>query len=589
MMTGTPSTIHETRFRIYAAFVLGQALTLLVTLSPLVGLGWWSGFRGYFANDQLSYAAVAANVSAGNFAPVEPFTQTGVSFYPSLWYYVIGTVSRISHIPVFVVWTLLGVAIVGLAVGVVGWVALRVSGWWFAPALAAFGLFAGTLSMVLYGNWHAWLNYHAVLWGPFAMLFTLNGEVAGISLGTMAISLLIYSAAMTVPARRRLVLVVLSATVLGLLANVHTYAFFSCTLLAAIWLSLNGLRGRHAGAWAGCTLALTLAALAAGPTLAGSFGPLPTYVVVLLAFSPGLARLALRNPALAALAAGGFALASSPQLVRTVMGLAQGDEFLTYREASTDNLGVPFGPGVGSAAILIVVAAACAFALWKRRQFALTSLIAALAIGGAILATNDRWGFNQEPYRFWVEFYTLAALLLPIPASWALSHAPEAPRIRVIAFRSSIAVAVALAVVGAVDFAGFWKAARTYGVVAQDDGRIAAATQLLEGRSDIVMSSKCLDPRILKLRTKARVAFFNRGMAWPEDMKAFEIFQDPGRRAGEDPVALRAANVRYVLTDTSCADDWQFPSGQAVVPLKSLDYELDGQPQKLTLSWVDPA
>ena len=50
------------------SFIGAQALTLVAVFSPVANEGWLSGFRNYFSNDQLSYAAIATNVSHGHFA-----------------------------------------------------------------------------------------------------------------------------------------------------------------------------------------------------------------------------------------------------------------------------------------------------------------------------------------------------------------------------------------------------------------------------------------------------------------------------------------------------------------------------------------
>ena len=75
------------------SLLVAELITLAMALGPLIGSPWWSGMRKYFAADQLSYAAIATDVSQGHLAFVEPLTETGVSHYPSLWYYVIGLVS----------------------------------------------------------------------------------------------------------------------------------------------------------------------------------------------------------------------------------------------------------------------------------------------------------------------------------------------------------------------------------------------------------------------------------------------------------------------------------------------------------------
>jgi hypothetical protein len=197
------------------------------------------------------------------------------------------------------------------------------------------------------------------------------------------------------------------------------------------------------------------------------------------------------------------------------------------------------------------------------------------------------WGFHQEPYRFWLQFVTVALLLLSTVLAWGLAQPLPRPQ------RSYFLFATALFVLawatGLVDVAGFVSFARYQGVLAMDSPQLTAARTMLADKSaDLVMSSKCLTPGILKNATKGRIAAYNKGLAWPADVKAFEIFTDPGRRAGEDPVALRAAKVRYVLTDSACTDDWKLSPTQNIVPLKKSAYLKDGQPQELTLWWVQP-
>ncbi len=108
--------------------VANALVVLAILLGPLIGEDWLGGFRGYFSYDQLSYAAIASNVSVGASGFVEPFTLTGTSYYPSLWYQVIGVLARISGLPVYVLWTVLGLLVVSAAV-----LTCRVAG---VPALA---------------------------------------------------------------------------------------------------------------------------------------------------------------------------------------------------------------------------------------------------------------------------------------------------------------------------------------------------------------------------------------------------------------------------------------------------------------------
>jgi hypothetical protein len=116
------------RVGIVLSFIIAQVLTLIALVSPIWDQGWLTGFRNYFSNDQLSYAAIAVNVSQGNSPFVEPFTLQNVSFYPSLWYDIIGVVSRASGVAVYSLWNILGVAAICLTIALLGLIGYRLSG-----------------------------------------------------------------------------------------------------------------------------------------------------------------------------------------------------------------------------------------------------------------------------------------------------------------------------------------------------------------------------------------------------------------------------------------------------------------------------
>jgi len=74
-------------------FSLATTALLLKPAQPTMGSTLFGDFRGLFAFDQLSYAAIATNASSGDLLRVEPFTQTGVSYFPSFWYEILGIAS----------------------------------------------------------------------------------------------------------------------------------------------------------------------------------------------------------------------------------------------------------------------------------------------------------------------------------------------------------------------------------------------------------------------------------------------------------------------------------------------------------------
>lgn len=578
------------RWGLVAAFVVGQAMTLALLLGPLWGLPWWQGFRRYFANDQLSYAAIASNVSIGQIGLVEPFTLTGSLYYPSLWYQLIGLAVRVTGLPVYLMWTLMGLAIVALAVGTAGWLAYRFSSRPYAPLLPALALYTGTFSVRTVDYWYTPLSNHAVLWGPFGTLFTLNAEVAGLALATVAICLLLLASRLSAGSRPalRIRLILGAAAIIGLLANVQTYSFITAVSLTALFLSGRSLLQLRSRGLAAITIVLLASVLLLGPVVSRVTGPLPVFGLLLLALMPSVVPLARRQPRLALAAVVVTAVCAAPQVLRTLAGLAAGDPFLTYRQASTQGLSVPLGQGFLAALPLLLVAALCAVALWRRRQVTLTALLIALGAGTVIMASNDRWGFNQEPYRFWLQYAVVGSLLLSVVLAWSLAQVGSMASLRRGFFVLVGMITVVVWAVSVTDIPQFWKYARDQGVISAQDDRADAIRDLLAPHEGLVLSSVCLDPGVLKLISPGPVAYYNAGLAWPADELAFKTFQDVEGRAGQNPAALKVAGVRYVMTDSACATDWQFPADQSVVPARTRDYDWDGQPETLTLWWVQP-
>ena len=210
-------------------------------------------------------------------------------------------------------------------------------------------------------------------------------------------------------------------------------------------------------------------------------------------------------------------------------------------------------------------------------------MLIALPIAVIIMATNDLWGFNQEPYRFWLQYEILGALLLSVTLAWSLAQLKELAKPRRITAVVALIIAIVVWAVSAWDVTAWWRFASAQGILSTTDARSDALRDLLKDRDGLVMASQCFDPRLLKLIDKGPVAFYNAGLAWPASEQDFKIFQDEGRRAGEDYYALEAANVAWVVTDSSCATDWQFGPNQLVLPVAKQDYLLDGEPQQLRL------
>ena len=178
----------------WAAGAIAQVIVLVLLLGPVADQHWWAGFRNYFTIDQLSYPAIAVNVASGSLTLDEPFTRTGTSHYPSLWYLILGMVGRVSRVEVYLLWQVMGLIAVMGSIAVLGWAAFRMSTRWWAPLLPAAALLTGTLSTVQGDGWYSLLGHHAVLWGPFATLYTLNAEAVAVGVSAVAMVLLLLAA-----------------------------------------------------------------------------------------------------------------------------------------------------------------------------------------------------------------------------------------------------------------------------------------------------------------------------------------------------------------------------------------------------------
>ncbi len=569
------------------SYALAQMIMLLVLVEPIRNLGWTTGFRGFFSSDQLSYAAIATNVASGDLRLVEPLTQTGTSFYPSAWYFLLGRVSGLTSLSVPTVWTLLGLGAAGGAVALLGWGAVRVSGLAWAPLLPALALLTGTWSSFSAGDWFTQLSTHAVLWGPYGSLFALNGEAIGLMLGACAVALaLLCTAGVLESARAHRAAMLIAAGITGALANVHTYAFLTTASLMAAFIAIWALRTYRSRSRTALTLALVSLVLLLGQWLAAAVGPLPTFALLLCALLPSVLALVRAHLRMALLLVAVLAVTSGFQVIRTVLGLATGDEFLLFRQTDSSNLSVQWDKSLLAVLPVAVIGLLAAWLLRAQHARAFTSLLMALPAGAVVMAANDLWGFDQEPYRFWLQYFVVGSLLISIVLARGLASLRGQQGAQRLVKLGVVGAAVLVWASSLIDFIGFRDFARDAGVIQTQTAQLQAAARLLQEHPGLVLSSRCLDPQVLKLAAAVPVVYFNQGLAWPAAKDDFLIFQDRGRRAGEDVVALTKARVQHVLTDSACAGDWTFPPGWRVIPVDSEPYQGD-QAQSLTLHRVD--
>ena len=287
----------------------------------------------------------------------------------------------------------------------------------------------------------------------------------------------------------------------------QTYSFFTGSSLAVAFLATYALITRPSRQRLAATVITVAAVLLLGTFIAVITGPLPLFGLLLLATLPAHWPLIRENVGLAIATIAAFAIAASPQVLRTALGLLTRDDFLGYRQASTEDLGIDLGPALlGSLPLVLLAAIVIVSAVAKPRTTpakAALAAIAALAVGVAIMSTNGAWGFDQEPYRFWLQYSIVGLLALSTVLPWAWKRRPAIAKP---AGNTATARTAALAVTWAASLAdtvAFRDYAGSEGLIAAEDEYAQTLRKLVGPDSGMVLSSACFDPQHLRLITGA--------------------------------------------------------------------------------------
>jgi len=533
---------------------------------------WRDEFRGFMSFDQLAYATIGSVAADGNWASVEPFTETGESFYPSMWYRFIGFIGHTFDISIFIAWSVMGMGVILLGVLVVSLLAYAVSRRWWLPALVGPMLWIGPLSMVAFNSWFISADSHATLWAPYAMLYPLNAEAVGISLAATAFALMVWGVGQgSVSSKRSVAVLTAGAGVIGLLANVQTYAFLLAAAVLAWWMACWGIlksRSRVVAAMTAVLLALTLVA---GLLFKEVLGALPLYGLMLLATTPGAWVVARDHLRVAWIPVVSFSLFASPQILWTAWGTVSGNEFLAYRTEASGALGVPIWAWLLGTLPIGLIWLALVLASLRRTPLAVQALLLALGVAHVILTYNNLWGFVQEPYRFWINSVALTALLIPLLAAWTLQGAAGASH-WVPTARTTAAIGAALAL------ASFWSigAFRDYvqysGVLSLETPRYQAVTEVGAQADGLLMPQTCLNPSLVKIGTGTPVAHFSKGIAWPDNKPEIEAVMNITAANVFDINIARDAGVEYVMTDSGCENPWDLAGVPGAEPIALRDY-----------------
>ncbi|WP_460530985.1 hypothetical protein [Humibacter ginsengiterrae] len=567
------SRIHARRWIARSSVVLIAVVVYLIgQVSVVVMRSGWSvaDFRDFFSYDAYGYMAIVKDVADGQVLTGEPTTETGQNFYPHAYYTFLGLIARTFNANPIAVWNVVGIMVqVGLIV-VIALVLIGLSGRWWCGLLAPIPLMLGTFSWIWDpGSWYVTLASHAVLWGPFAVLFTLNGEAFALSAGAAMLLALMWLWGRSHPKRSRLVFTVLICLGIGCLANVQTYSFLTTVYVLVFVVSVWGVMATRNWWLVGASAVLVPVVFLLGPLVNTHFGQLPTLVFGLVPAAPGVAVLVIRAPKTLLIPMGALVLGAAPQVVWTVYGIASHDPFLTYRVASNSQLGVHYVQGLISALALVVplIAVFGAGLLFRNPSWAAYGMGASVA--WFLLAFNDRWGANAEPYRLWIDGFTVVSILstamlvdVAVGRSGAAYGSAGAKRRWAnVATITALVVCACVAVTSSIDWFRFFRNDAFHTSSNLSDPRDSVASALAEAKvgtspGPLVLTDPCIDPRVLKINSGVPVAYYYIGMAWPRERDAVQAVMDARTRNSIDFAAARAANVKWVVTDSRCRADW---------------------------------
>ena len=291
----------------------------------------------------------------------------------------------------------------------------------------------------------------------------------------------------------------------------------------------------------------------------------------------------------------------------TVVGLVTGDPFLAYRVESNTRLGVPLEAGLISGLALIVPLVLILIVAIRRRRPLWGGYALGAGLAWFMLASNDIWGANAEPYRLFMDvFFLIAATILPLGVIvltdlWrssapdiVLAAAAELPASdpqqdsdRPRALRRTVprwfviaaaVLSLGVATLSLTDWWVFYRSDIARSLLVTDSPRDDAASELAQQSAaahpgTLVMVDFCIDPRVLKVTSGAPIAYYHLGMAWPTEYNAMGTIVSARLGGTIDRDAALAANATQVLTDSAC--DWGTRYADVLDEQASLPYTND--------------
>ncbi|MFT8394997.1 hypothetical protein [Propionibacterium sp.] len=543
--------------------------------SLLFGASGLSNLRLAYSNDQLGYMTIAANVRVGIDGNPEPVTLTGVNNYPRDYYTIVGLVARIFHLQVVQAWNFTAIAVQVVMIAVLAALLIRLTGRNWAGLLAPTPFVAGIGAWLISGSWMIHLgSSHATLWGPFGVLFSLNGEAAGISCVIISVCLVIMTWDQRISIPKKRVLRVIAALLIGMIAGFQTYSFLTGCYLLAFVIAVVGLYEKRSRISWISSAALVLVVFLIGPLISEHIGQLPTLVFGLIIAVPGL-WLHLRIQKFRWI---GYlaitAVLACFQVIPTLVAQIGGDPFLHYRVASNQDLGVVY-----PLSLVVLLFAAIPLLFCLRSALSMNSRhVVGISLGSLVtlvmVATNNVWGPNTEPYRMALDGLIYCFVAIPVclaMLSGAVSGIAASGAAQIFSlpatdeqsgkkFLAAVVAGITMFAIGLPDFFLFATSPSTREMWDSSAAEPRAVQQVLthmDTSKGLLLTDPCADPRTTKVLTSVPVNYYFLGMAWPERRDAVQQVMDDRTSGIIQAGHLHSAGVGYVMTQSSCQIHWQ--------------------------------
>jgi hypothetical protein len=199
------------------------------------------------------------------------------------------------------------------------------------------------------------------------------------------------------------------------------------------------------------------------------------------------------------------------------------------------------------------------------------ALLIGLGVAHVIMTFNNLWGFVQEPYRFWINSIALTAFLLPLILAWTI-RGTEGSTGWYSSARAVAGVGVAACLLSFWSIGTFLDYAQYSGVLSLETPRYQAVTNVGLQADGLLMPQTCINPSLLKIGTGTPVAYFSKGIAWPDNRKAIEDVMAITAANVFDIGIARTAGVEYVITDSGCEKPWDLAGIAGAEPVAAQDY-----------------